>query len=457
MNTLKDKARILKNFDALVSHGHQRARRDALEIIEAGIMGADPGVGTYKLVRLEGDLLHVGEKVFNLKEIEHIYVVGAGKGSYPIAEALEDILGDRITDGIVVVKRGEKRRLQRIDVHEAGHPIPDEDSITGARKILKVVEKAEEKDLVFAAITGGSSSLVTLPPEGITLQEMQDLTDLLLKCGAVIREINIVRRHLCRMKGGRLVAYIQPAEAVTLTLDTAPEGMPWPDMSLPDPSTFQDALDVLKYYDLLEKVAPSIKNYLMEGRNRPELETVKSLEGMKTSIFSVGDPVSACEAAAKRATELGYNSAILSSTIEGEAKDVGICFAGLAKEIIKYKRPFTPPCALVSGGETTVTIGDVCGEGGPNQELVLAFAQKFKSTAEVVCISVDTDGTDGPTDIAGGIVDSLTQERAEELGVDLDYAIKHHDSSTALTKLDDALITGHTGTNVMNLRLLLIR
>src|SRR5690606_18533336 len=170
-----------------------------------------------------------------------------------------------------------------------------------------------------------------------------------------------------------------------------------------------------------------------------------------------GDPVSACEAAAKRATELGYNAVILSSTIEGEAKDVGICFAGIAKEIVKYKRPFAPPCALISGGETTVTITNQCGVGGPNQELVLAFAQKFRLPAEVVCVSVDTDGTDGPTEIAGGIVDSLTRERAGELGVDLDYALKNHDSSTALTKLDDALITGHTGTNVMNLRLLLVR
>jgi glycerate-2-kinase len=414
-------------------------------------------VGTYNLVRLEGNLLYVGDKVFNLKEIENIFVVGAGKGSFPIAEALEDILGDLITEGIVVVKKGEKRRLKRIEIHEAGHPIPDEDSVTGAQKILKVVEKAGEKDLVFAAITGGSSALVTLPADGIALKEMQDLTDLLLKCGAVIREINIVRKHVCRMKGGRFVAYIQPAEAVTLTLDTAPDGMPWPDMSLPDESTFQDAIDVLEYYDLLEKVAPSIKRYLMEGRNRPELESVKSLEGMRTTIFSVGDPVGACEAAAKCATELGYNAVILSSTIEGEAKDVGICFAGIAKEIIKKKRPFSPPCALISGGETTVTIGEECGEGGPNQELVLGFAHKTKSPAEIVCVSVDTDGTDGPTEIAGGIVDSLTQERAKEVGVNIDYAVKNHDSSVALTKLGDALITGHTGTNVMNLRVILIR
>jgi glycerate 2-kinase len=457
MNSLDNKERIIQNFDCLVSHGQQKARKDALKIVEAGIRGADPGVGTYNLVRLDGNTLLVGNKKLNLKAIEHIYVVGAGKGSFPIAEALENILGDLITEGIVVVKRGEKRRLQKIKIHEAGHPIPDQDSVEGARKIVAVVEKAGAKDLVFAAITGGSSSLVTLPVEGVSLKEMQDLTELLLKCGAVIREINIIRKHLCLMKGGRLVSYIQPAEAITLTLDTAPEGMPWPDMSLPDQSTFQDAVEVLKYYDLLEKVAPSIKRYLIEGRNKPELESIKTLEGMRTTIFSVGDPVRACESAARCAAQLGYNPAILSSNIEGEAKDIGICFAGIAKEIIKKKRPFLTPCALISGGETTVTIGEECGNGGPNQELVLGFAHKFKSDAEVVCVSVDTDGTDGPTEIAGGIVDSLTQQRAEETGVNIDYSIKNHNSLDALIRLEDALVTGQTGTNVMNLRVVVIR
>jgi glycerate 2-kinase len=450
--------RIIQNFDRLVSHGQQQARKDALEIIEAGIGGADPGAGTYNLIkRLDGNTLLVGNKQLNLQEIEHIYVVGAGKGSFPIAAALESILGDCITEGIVVVKRGEKRRLRQIEIHEAGHPIPDDDSVAGARKIISVAEKAGDKDLVFAAITGGSSSLVTLPVEGVSLKEMQDLTELLLKCGAVIREINIIRKHLCRMKGGRLVAGIHPAEVITLTLDTAPEGMPWPDMSLPDQSTFQDALEVLKYYDLMEKVAPSIKSYLIEGVNHPELESLKALEGMRTTIFSVGDPAGACENAARRAAQLGYNSTVLSSNIEGEAKDIGICFAGIAKEIIKKQRPFVPPCALISGGETTVTIGEECGQGGPNQELTLGFAYKFASDAEVVCVSVDTDGTDGPTEIAGGIVDSLTQQRAKETGVNLEYAIKNHNSADALIRLDDALITGHTGTNVMNLRVIVIR
>lgn len=449
--------RIIKNYAQLLNHGQKRVREDALRIIESGIIGAEPGIGTYNLVRVDNNVLHIGDMHVHLKDIENIYVVGSGKGSYPIAEALENILGSLITEGVVVVKRGEERRLKRIEIHEAGHPIPDEASIEGAKKILKVLEKAGSSDIVFAAVTGGSSALVTLPPENIRLLEIQQVNNLLLKCGAAIDKINTVRKHLCLIKGGRLVSYAQPARVFTFTLDTAPDNMPWPDLSLPDPTTFKDAIDVLMHYGLWEKVSHSIREYLIKGTSNPEMETVKSFDGMESWILSVGDPVSACEKAAEEAKLLGYEPVILSTKIEGEAKDLGIFLAGIAREIIKRKRPFSPPCALISGGETTVTIGDTCGEGGPNQETVLGFAEKFSSMGEVACASVDTDGTDGPTHIAGGIVDGLTQEKALELNINLDEYTKNHNSLEALLKLEDAIITGHTGTNVMNLRVVLIR
>lgn len=449
---------LIKNFKELVDHGQKSIRTEALQVIEAGIRGADPGYGTRRMVKLDGDRLYVGAKEFDLKAVRRIFVVGVGKGSFPIVEALEEILAERISEGVVVVKEGEKRRLRRIEVLEAGHPIPNEKSIAGALRIREIAEKAEEGDLVFAAVTGGASALAVLPPEGIKLHELQELTDYLLKSGAVIREMNAVRKHLCLLKGGRLVAMIQPAEAVTLTLDTAPEGMPWPDMCLADPSTFQDAVMVLKNYGIWEKTAVSIRNYLLEGLEHPERETVKTLAGMKTSIVSVGDPPSACQAAANCAAELGYRPVILGTHLEGESSEVGICLAGIVKEILKYGRPFQPPCALISGGETTVTITDACGKGGPNQELVLAFANKLGSCQrDVVCVAVDTDGTDGPTDIAGGIVDGDTMERVRRAKMDLASYIKTHNVSEALQRLNDAVITGHTGTNVMNLRVILIR
>jgi len=450
------KERIVRNYQKLLSHGQKKLREAALEIIQAGIKDADPGLGTYKVVKLSRHNLFVDRKKYDLRNIKCIYVVGAGKGSFPIAESLEEILGPRLHKGVVVVKRGEKRRLKKIEIVEAGHPLPDENSVIGAKKILEIAKAAGEGDIVFAAITGGASALCTLPPRGIRLKEIQELTDLLLKSGAPIRDINAVRKHLCQLKGGLLVYHIQPAEAITLTLNTAPKDMPWPDMSLPDPTTFQDAIAVLKKYDLYNIVSPSIKHYLLEGMEKPELETVKSLEGMKATLLSVGDQAGACEAAAKRAKEFGYNPVILSTSIAGEAATVGICLAGIAREIIKNKRPFSPPCALISGGETTVTVLGNCGVGGRNQEFVLSFAQELGAGHEVCCASVDTDGTDGPTDVAGGIVDGETMTRAENLDINIANFLKNHNSSAALTALEDTIVTGQTGTNVLDLRVILI-
>ena len=447
---------IVKNRDELLSRGEPGLRGNLLDIIEAGIRGGDPGTGTRREVRRSGTDLWVGGHRVDLLAIDRIYVVGVGKGSFPIVQALEDILGDRITEGVAVVKRGEERTLRRIAVHQAAHPIPDESSVEGAKKVLAIARKAGEKDLVFAAITGGSSALATLPPEGITLEEIQDLNDLLLKSGAVIREMNVVRKHLCGIKGGRFVSYIQPAEAVTLFLDTAPEGMPWPDLCLADPSTFAEAIEILKRYDLWEAVSGPIREYLTEGLRRPDLETVKSLAGMKTRLVSVGDPPSMCRAAAQKARELGFREVILSTQMEGEAREVGICHAGIAKEIIKYHRPFEPPCALVSGGEMTVTIHGACGSGGPNQEFVLGFADKFRSADRFACASVDSDGTDGPTSIAGGIIDHIVLGEARKSGFGFADFLKIHNSAEALAQLGGVIRTGHTGTNLQNLRVVLI-
>jgi glycerate-2-kinase len=448
--------KIIKNYSELIAHGQGKVRRDALEIIQKGIEGADPGKGVYKQLRLDGNNLNIGDKVIDLTKIHNIYFVGTGKGSFPIAQALEEMLGSRIKGGVLSVKSGEKRRLARIEVIEAGHPLPNENSVLAGRKIFEVAQNAGENDLVFAGVTGGASALLILPPPGISLNDLQCVNQLLLKSGANIREMNAVRKHLCLLKGGRLVATIQPAMAVTLTLDTAPEGLPWPDLCLADPTTFQDAIETLHYFDLWEKVPKSVQVYLEEGKSKPERETVKSLAGMKATLLSVGDPVSACETAARKAKELGYTPIILSTNIEGDSAQAGICLSGIVKEIIKFNRPFPKPCALISGGETTVTITGKCGEGGPNQEFALAFAQQLGSKPNVCCIAVDTDGTDGPTDIAGGIVDGDTSSRASKLKISIPQTLKDHDSSKVLKMLGDSIITGHTGTNIMNLRAIII-
>jgi len=454
MGDPEDRA-IVRNREALLSHGPRRLRSDALDIVEAGIRGADAGAGTRRLVRLDGDVLHVGGREFRLAD-RRVFVVGAGKGSLAIAAALDELLSERITTGVVVVKRGHTRRLKRIEAHEAGHPIPDDASVEGARKIAAVLDRAGKGDLVLAAVTGGASALALLPPEGVSLADVQAVTKALLNSGAVIQDINTVRRHLCQLKGGRLVARAAPAEVVTLTLDTAHPGMPWPDPCLPDPTTFADAVAVLRGRGLWEQTPEAVRRYLEEGTSCPERETLKSLDGLRSSIVYVGSPAGACDAAAAKAEALGYPPAVLATYIEGEAKDVGLALAGIANEIAERARPFAPPCAVITGGEATVTVTGDAGTGGPNQETALSFARAVCGDERIAFCAVDTDGTDGPTDIAGGLIDGGTAGRAARAGVDLAEALRRHGSSAALTRLGEAVVTGHTDTNVMNLRVVLI-
>lgn len=447
---------LFDNRESLLSRGETGLREHVLQIVESGIRSVIPYKSTLKLIRREPEGITVGDRFYPAGKVRRIYIVGAGKGSFPIAQALDEIFGEQIACGFVVVKEGEKRRLPHIEIFESSHPIPDGRSVAGAKKIAEILRNAQEGDLVFAAVTGGSSALVNLPAEGITIEELRLVNDMLLKCGAEIAKINAVRKHLCMIKGGRVVQYGQPAEVITLTLDTAQPDMPWPDMCLPDPTTFEDAVAVLKSYDLLDKVPASVRSRLLTGLCHPEMETLKSLDGMNHAQFGVASPQIACETAAKKAAELGYEPHILSYAMSGEAKDVGIVLASVANEIVRYGRPFSAPCALISGGETTVTIGGPCGEGGPNQETALGFASKLLYQKGVAFASIDTDGTDGPCDIAGGLVDGFTRGRLKELGVDLSRTFQHHDSSGVLRRLGDELVTGHTGTNVMNLRVAVI-
>jgi len=445
------------NADALVRHGQRRVREDALRIIAAGLRAADPGAGTQELVHRDGDVLYVAEHQVDLTNVDHVYVVGAGKGSLPIAAMLEEVLADRLTAGVVAVKDGEQPRLRTIDVREAGHPLPDARSVAAAEAILAIADRADARDLVFAAVTGGASALMTMPVYGVTLADLQCVTDLLLRSGAPIDEINAVRRHLCQVKGGRLLARIQPAEAITLTLNTAQGRFPWPDVCLPDPTTFADAIGVLKQRAVWDQVPDTVRTYLEEGVDHPQWETLKEIDGMRTRIVSVTDPGRACEAAAQAAEALGYRGVVLSTIIDGEAREAALVLAGITREIALTGRPFEPPCALISGGELTVNVEAAEGSGGPNQEFALAFSLPYAFGHEVACIAVDTDGTDGPTDVAGGIVDDGTASRATAMELDLGAYLREHNSYAALHQLDDHIVTGHTGTNIMNLRVIVVR
>lgn len=447
---------IIKNYQELIATGNKELREDAIDIIEAAIEEAIPYRKTYEALSVQNGFLQIGQYRHPLEEIRHLYVIGVGKGAFPIAKAIEERVGDYITEGYVLVKDGETRRLNRIQIAESAHPLPDQRGIDGGKRIMEILKKAGEGDIILAAITGGSSAMVNLPAGNITLEDLCSINELLLKSGADIGQMNTVRKHLGLLKGGRMITYAAPALVYTFTLNTAPPNMPWPDLALPDPTTFQDAVDIMKKFGLWEAAPESVRERLLCGLEHPELETPKQFESNNSIIVNVADPPSACRAAAKRAKELGYEPHILSTYIEGEARDLGIVLAGISNQIANSGEPFAKPCALISAGETTVTIYGKCGEGGPNQETSLGFAMKT-NYEQAVCVSVDSDGTDGPCEIAGGITDFFTVEKARQEGIDIVSVLLEHDSKKALERLGGAIMTGHTGTNIMNLRLVLIK
>jgi len=448
---------VIKNKNELLSHGNRRGREVALDIIEHAIRAVDGYRLTKKVISIKGRKLVVGGYIYDLSEVRNIYVIGGGKAAFPIAKALEEILGERITRGIINVKRGDKRKLKYVKVVEAGHPLPDEAGFEGVKEMLEIAKEAGERDLVFCIITGGASALMPYPAGNISLEDLREVTRLLLESGATIDEVNAVRNHIDEIKGGKLAKYIHPAQIINLIIVDEIAGRPW-GPTAPDETTFRDAIYVLKKYDLWDTVPNSVREYLIKGLNNPKLETLKisDFKDLKVRHIILADNKVMCEAAKKRAEVIGFNSLILTTKLEGESREVGIVLASIAREIEENGRPINPPCAIILGGETTVTIKGPCGRGGPSQELVLGAALKIAGSEKIVIASIDTDGTDGPTDIAGGIVDGFTVERAKEVGIDIYEALKNHNTYDALMKLQDAIITGPTNTNVMDLDIIVV-
>jgi len=439
--------REIKNRLRLTDHGPRRLREAAVDIIEHGIRAADPTAATLDLVKLDGDHLCVGSLAYDLREWDHIYVVGAGKATQGIALALEEVLQDRITDGLVILKRGEEHKLRRIRIIDAAHPVPDEESYRGAQEIIEIARRAGPADLVFSTITGGSSALLVWPAEGISLADKQALNDILLKCGASIREINAVRKHVSRVKGGWLAEEIFPAELINLTVsDVTGDPLDYiTGPTVPDTSTYEGAWRTLDKYDLWERVPVSVREHLRRG---PEIETPKEFSHRYHSFVVVpGD--TACRGAVRRSKELGYAPHLLTTEMEGESYHEATAFVSVANTL-------EAPCALVAGGETIVTIHGDCGEGGSNQEFALSAAIAIIGRENVVVASVDTDGTDGPTEASGGMVDGGTVSRAQSAGLDVDECLKTHSALKLLESTGDLVITGPTGTNVNDLKLLLV-
>ncbi len=431
-----------------------RLRDDAKQIFMEGVKAVDPYRAVYKAVQ---DLEHE----IGYEEDQGIYIVGAGKATAPMVKAVEDVFDDRIKSGIINVKYGFSEELKYTEVIEAGHPLPDKNGLKGVKKIVGLLNSLGKDDLVFSLISGGGSALLPFPAGNITLKEKQALTQYLLDCGASIDEINIIRKHISLSKGGQMAKAAFPAKVVNLMLsDVVGDRMdiiasgPF----VPDPSTFCDAWDILKKYDLLGKLPKSILEHIKEGMDGKVSETPKPWDKVFDRVINriVASNMIALRACEKKAKDLGYNTLVLSSMIEGETRDVARVHCAIAKEVAKTGNPVKAPACLISGGETTVTIRGK-GLGGRNQEFCLASAIDISGMqADVVMLSGGTDGNDGPTDAAGGVVDPMTVERGKDKGMDAKIYLSNNDSYYFLKETGDLLVTGPTRTNVMDIHIILI-
>lgn len=435
-------------------------RNHARAIWKAALAAADPVQAVERHVSVHDGVLFAGRKRYQLSRFGRVFVIGAGKASAAMAAPLERLLGDRIRGGLINVKYGHTVRLKRIDINECGHPVPDEAGLRGASQIAAMVRQAGEGDLLICLISGGASALLPAPAPGITLSAKQRITKQLLASGATIHEINAVRKHLSYLKGGQLAKLAYPATVLTLllsdvigdNLDVIGSGP-----TAPDSSTFAAARAVLKKYRLLDRVPASIRNRISDGvaGKIPETPKPGDLHLSRTENLIVGSNRLAIDAAKAKARALGYHPLVLSTSIEGETRDVAAVHAAIAREIRQSGNPVPSPACVISGGETTVTVRGK-GKGGRNQEFVLAAAIGIQGLRDAVIASLGTDGTDGPTDAAGAVADSSTIERARSSGLDPAKFLSENDSYNFFKRLGDLILTGPTNTNVMDVRIVLV-
>jgi len=446
----------IKNREQLVENGetqlNRKARAIALKSLEHALNAVDPKQIIASNVALKNSSLNVNGYRFDLKKFKKIYVIGGGKASGAMAEALEQVLDKRIKEGFVNVPHGNKNKTAIINLHGANHPIPDEAGVEGTRRMLEIAEKAEQDDLVICLLSGGGSSLMPLPRGNISLADKRTITDALLKSGATINEINTIRKHISDFKGGWLAKKAYPATILNLVLSDVvgdPLDFIASGPTVPDSTTFADAVKVLRKYGLWDKAPAAVKEVLSDGEKGKIPETPKASDEAFRKVFNVvvGNNRFASLAACKQLKAEGLNTLLLTASLEGEARHVGVMLASMAREILVSGNPVSKPAGLVAGGETTVTVTGK-GLGGRNQELALAAVLKMKEMDGVVLASLSTDGIDGPTDAAGAIVDGKTLARAAEKGLAPEVFLAENNSYNFFSKLGDLIFTGATGTNV---------
>lgn len=447
------------NRSRLCDHGERELRALALDLVEDALAALSPAVGLSRCVHLEGDELIAAGRSYDLSSFERVVVLGAGKASGELALCLEGLLGAHLSGGLVVVPRPAELVPGRIELIEADHPLPSAASVEGARALVARAEDLGENDLAICLFTGGSSALASLPPPGVPARDKAALHQLLLASGMSIVEINTVRKHASAIKGGRLARLIAPARILNLTVSDV-VGDPLDcitDPTVEDTSSVADALSVLDNYELTTKVPGSVLEHLRSEveAESPELGDID----IETVIVTRGRDGS--DAVVAAASSRGLAGVRLGGLLEGEASTVGRMLATLARESRLEASPWPQGAVVVAcGGESTVTLGaDAAsrfGQGGPNQEAAIGAALALSGVEGVVVVFIDTDGSDGGTEVAGGLVDWSTHLRATKLGIDLRRALVAHETRATLAAVGDAVVTGLTRTNVNDLAVMLI-
>lgn len=435
----------------------QRLRQSAGRIWQAALRAAEPGACVRRALRLTGNDLDVEGERIELKG--RLIVVGAGKAGAAMARTLEEILGGRITGGLVITRYGHRLRTERIEIAEAAHPVPDVAGVEAVGRMRDLLSGLDATDVVLCLISGGGSALMPDPAPGVTLEEKQEVTTRLLRAGATIRELNAVRKHLSGIKGGQLARWAAPARVVSLIMSDVIGDPPDFIASGPtaaDTSTYHDALAVLSRYGV--DAPTGVRTRLEKGSQGALSETPKPGDPVfeRVSNHVIASNRLLVATAASEARELGFNTLVLTSGLEGEAADVGRLFAAIAREVVSTGQPAPAPACILAAGETTVTVRGK-GLGGRNLEMALAWSLAVAEWKHAACFaSIASDGSDGPTEAAGAVVDPGTCARATELGMDPAARLADNDSLRPLAAVGDTVVTGPTHTNLMDLQILLV-
>ncbi|AYG64505.1 glycerate kinase type-2 family protein [Rhizobium jaguaris] len=459
----------IRNGDEILSGGDRSSRQIVLEIADRTLDRLDSYRRMRGIMRMEGSVLHIGTRSWDLSKKRNVYLFGAGKACNHMAMAVDHVLGEHLTKGIAIVKVLEETdRFDRTEVFVGGHPLPNEEGHKASRKIIEIIDQAGPDDLFICVISGGSSALMSCPIDGISLQDEIDTTDVLLKSGAGIYEINAVRRHISALNGGMLAKRIQDvgAELIGFGISDAVGNPATGDVAQPhaaykstpigpDATTLDDARATIINRNVATRLPKTVVDYLMNAG--PEAETPKAFPD--NTYFLLNTLPDSCIYAKEICAEMGIPAMIVSSFLEGEARDAGTFLASMAREIQTYGNPIKAPCVLLSSGEVTTLIEDnsiIRGHGGPGQEMAISFAITAAKTSGACLLSVDTEGTDGTTRVAGGITDSSTAKTAAAKGINLYQALRDHSCFEALDSVSSAIFTGNTGTNLCDLTIMYV-